>query len=404
MRVKWGKRMSLILAINASLLILVLVRYEVRTAAYENRKRLTSYGCTYESERVNINPTEREIQCVGADQHQAEDLFCMERPKYLPNFKNPCWYAKEEGKLRLKCVPYYHILGVAKSSTTDLAYRIRAHKDVLPCNGYRKKQESFYWSRRRYGYENLMQERPPCNFSCFQQMCSDATRSIQQTATPTGYHNMITGDETPSDFSDFRGWPKIPQNAGFEKPVVLTPHLMRHMYADPKFILLFRNPTDRLYSDYVMLGGRSAADFHEAAIQSVQVEEACMRNHTVEHCLYSLDIGKRLQTRIFLGCYSVFMREWLRVFPREQFLIMRTEDHDQDPIARLRTVYNYLKLNYTEDWLSSIANITHQRASGKKLKQGPMLAKTRVLLDNFYRRYNTDLADILQDKRFLWLT
>ncbi|XP_067675364.1 carbohydrate sulfotransferase 15-like isoform X1 [Haliotis asinina] len=404
MRVKWGKRMSLILALNALLLIVVLVRNEVGTAAYKTRKRMASHGCAYESERVNINPTALEIQCVGTDQNQAEDLFCMERPKYLPNFKNPCWYAKEDGKLRLKCVPYYHILGVAKSSTSDLAHRIRAHKDVLPCNDCLGEKESFYWSRRRYGYEYSMEERPPCNFSCLQHMFSKAAQRIEKTATRTGYHNLITGDGTPSDFSDFRGWPKIPQNAGLEKPVVLTPHLMRHVYTDPKFILILRNPTDRLYSDYMMMYGRSAADFHEAARQSIQVEENCMKNHTVEQCLYSLDIGKRLRTRIFLGCYSVYMREWLKVFPREQFLILRTEDHDKDPKARLRTVYNYLKLNYTEAWLSSIAKLGHRRVSNRKLKKGPMLEKTRVLLDNFYRRYKMDLADLLQDKRFLWLT
>ncbi|XP_067676217.1 carbohydrate sulfotransferase 15-like [Haliotis asinina] len=400
MRVKVGYLMLLILLLCP--LLWFVTQHSRRMVMYDIRKLMHSQVFATESEGVNIKSVTLDIRCVGAHQHQAEDLFCMERPKYLPNFKNPCWYAKKDGRLRLKCVPYYHVLGVTKSSTTDLAYRIRAHKDVLPCNNCLIKKETFYWSRGRYGYEWSMKERPPCNFSCFQQMFSAASRGIQQKTTRTGYHNMITGDATPSDFFDFRGWPKIPQNAGLEKPVVLTPHLMRHMYTDPKFILIFRNPTDRLYSDYMELGGISAAGFHEAVIQSIQVEEACMKNHTVEHCLYSLDIGKRLRTRIFLGCYSVYMREWLKVFPREQFLILRTEDHDQDPKARLRTVYNYLKLNYTEDWLSSIANVKHQRVNMRKVKQGPMLEKTRVLLDNFYRRYKTDLADVLQDKRFLW--
>ncbi|XP_067675789.1 carbohydrate sulfotransferase 15-like [Haliotis asinina] len=402
MRVKLRKWALLMLVLCTSLLFVV--QHALRAASFHTRKYMSSQGNASESMRINKKSVKTDVRCVGADQHHAEDLFCMERPKYLPNFKNPCWYAVEDGKLRLKCVPYYHLLGVCKSGTTDLAFRIRAHKDVLGCNSCIGEKESFYWCRRRYGYEWSMQQRPPCNFTCFQQMFSVAAQRIGQTTTPTGYHNMITGDATPSDFSDFRGWPQIPQNAGLEKPVVLTPHLMRHVYTDPKFILILRNPTERLYSDFIMMGGSSAADFHKAVSRDIQVEENCMKNHTVEQCLYSLDIAQRLQTRIFLGCYSVFMREWLKVFPRGQFLILRTEDHDQDPKARLRAVYNYLKLNYTEDWLSSIANVSHQRVSEKKLKQGPMLEKTRVLLDNFYSRYKNDLADILQDKRFLWLT
>ena len=47
------------------------------------------------------------------------------------------------------------------------------------------------------------------------------------------------------DFWDYRGWPLIPQNEGLEEPVITTPHLMKHIYPDPKFILIFRNPVDR---------------------------------------------------------------------------------------------------------------------------------------------------------------
>ncbi|XP_046548040.1 carbohydrate sulfotransferase 15-like [Haliotis rubra] len=247
-------------------------------------------------------------------------------------------------------------------------------------------------------------EGTPCNFSCFLQKFSTAAQKIEQKVTESGYHNMITGDGSPSDFGDFRGWPKIPQNAGLDKPVVLTPHLMRHVYTDPKFILILRNPTDRLYSDYMMKTGLSAEDFHEAVSDDIRIEEACMKNHTVEQCLYSLDIARKVRTRIYFGCYSVYMRQWLKVFPRDQFLILRTEDHDNDPEAQLSTVYNYLKLNYTEEWLASITRVPHQNASKKKKRMGPMLQKTRILLDGFYSRYNQDLADILQDKMFLWLT
>ncbi|XP_067676204.1 carbohydrate sulfotransferase 15-like [Haliotis asinina] len=402
MKVPLKQRVLLILVLCSSLWLVT--RHCSRMAIYGIKNIMSSHGYLSEAKDVDHKSEKRGIRCVGELSHTAEDLFCMDRPKYLPNFKNPCWYAKERGTFRLKCVPYYHLLGVCKSGTTDLSYRIRAHEDVLPCNDCFGEKETFYWSRTRYGYTNSMGHRTTCNFSCFQDQFAVGRSWIEATTTEGGYHYMITGDASPSDFSDFRAWPKIPQNAGLEKPVVLTPHLMRHVYTDPKFILILRNPTDRLYSDYVMRSGGSAADFHKAVSEDIQIEQNCMKNHTVEQCLYSLDIARRLRTRIFLGCYSVFMREWLKVFPREQFLILRTEDHDQDPKAQLSKVFNYLNLNYTEEWITSIANVPHQRVSQKKILKVPMLEKTRVLLDSFYSRYKKDLADILQDKRFLWLT
>ncbi|XP_071114640.1 carbohydrate sulfotransferase 15-like [Haliotis cracherodii] len=368
---------------------------------YETIMHMFSNGYVSESNRVNDTSVKLDIQCVGPGPNEAEDLFCMERPQYLSDFKNPCWFAKEDGKLRLRCIPYFHILGVCKSGTTDLAYRIKTHKDV-----FLEQKEIHYWCCRKYGCKQVLDTRveTPCNFSCYQQKFDTVTHRIKETTSDTGHHNMITGDATPADFQNFVGWPKIPQNVGLKKPVVLTPHLMRHVYTDPKFILIFRNPTDRLYSDYMMRGGRSAEDFHEAVTRDIQIEETCMKNHTVEHCLYSLDIGRTVRTFIYFGCYSVYMREWLKVFSREQFLILRTEDHNQDPKAQLRKVYNYLKLNYTEEWLSYIASVPHLNVSKKKKSKGPMLKKTRVLLDTFYSRYNRDLADILQDRKFLWLT
>lgn len=56
---------------------------------------------------------------------------------------------------------------------------------------------------------------------------------------------FIIGDGTPMDFWDFTGWRHIVQNKEHEKPVVLTPHLMKHMNPKVKFIVLLRNPIDR---------------------------------------------------------------------------------------------------------------------------------------------------------------
>ncbi|XP_067674918.1 carbohydrate sulfotransferase 15-like [Haliotis asinina] len=197
----------------------------------------------------------------------------------------------------------------------------------------------------------------------------------------------------------------IPQNAGLKEPVVLKPYLMKHMYKDPKFIIILRNPTDRLYSDYIFLNrGDSPQSFHKDVLRAVQIEEGCMRNNSVRRCLYSLDVSRQLPTSIFIGYYSVFTKEWLNVFSREYFLVLRTEDYNNGMEGSLREVYDFLKLNYTDDFLRKIARIPHMHVTEKKKKAGPMLEETRILLNNLYRPYLNELADILQHRKFLWLT
>ena len=42
--------------------------------------------------------------------------------------------------------------------------------------------------------------------------------------------------------------------------------------------------------------------------------------------------------------YSVFMKEWLAVFPRSSFYILRTEDYHDNMIYHLNNIYNFLGL------------------------------------------------------------
>ena len=41
--------------------------------------------------------------------------------------------------------------------------------------------------------------------------------------------------------------------------------------------------------------------------------------------------------------------------------------------------------------------------SAKERAVGDMLPSTRQILTDFYRQYNEELADMLGDKRYLWL-
>ncbi|KAJ8318641.1 hypothetical protein KUTeg_003732 [Tegillarca granosa] len=51
---------------------------------------------------------------------------------------------------RLRCLPYFHVLGIDKSGSTDLFSRIVQHPQILG-NGGEINKETMWWSWKRYG-------------------------------------------------------------------------------------------------------------------------------------------------------------------------------------------------------------------------------------------------------------
>ncbi|XP_046544997.1 carbohydrate sulfotransferase 15-like, partial [Haliotis rubra] len=282
--------------------------------------------------------------------------------EFLQDYKNPCFHQRlRNGFNDVLCLPYFHLLGVDKCGTTDLFARILAHPEIDAHDGLSGK-EMFYWSTFRYG------------------------------------------DGTPLDFWDFRGWTIIPQNEGLEEPEVLTPHLMSHLYRDPKFIILLRNPTERLYSDYIFMGdGLTPDTFHKHTIEALDQLETCFRNRTVRWCLFDRRMNLALPTRIHVGCYAVFLKEWLSVFPRQSFLILRTEDYKRNIKDHLHKVFRFLNVTkLSDDEITEIAGRERKHVTKQKKTAGPMRKDTRILLDRFYLTFNKQLAEILQERKYLW--
>ena len=48
------------------------------------------------------------------------------------------------------------------------------------------------------------------------------------------------------------------------------------------------------------------------------------------------------QVRLRVGMYSVYLKDWLSVFPKSQFLILRLEDYSEDQTSYLRQIYSFL--------------------------------------------------------------
>jgi hypothetical protein len=51
-----------------------------------------------------------------------------------------------------------------------------------------------------------------------------------------------------------------------------------------------------------------------------------------------------LQARLHVGLYSVYLKEWLKVFNKDQILVLRTEDYSANIKETMKTVFNFLRL------------------------------------------------------------
>ncbi|KAK3729053.1 hypothetical protein RRG08_005426 [Elysia crispata] len=343
------------------------------------------------------------LQTMG--QNDTEDIMCIPRPKYLPHLKNPCYMAETKPGARrsntIHCLPYFHILGNDKCGTTDFHARLTQHPRVLPNNGGIGK-EIYYWCWLRYG---LWMKRtiPKKRFHIYHMFFQVPTNLIINEYRKNKMQ-YITGDGTPMDFWDFRGWPEDPQNAGLSEPRFLTPHAMRHLYRDPKFIVMVRNPIDRLYSDYIFLGyGFTAQKFARDVPVAISMLQECLSVNSTRQCFFSDHMYHQLPMRIHISCYSVYLREWMSVFHKNHFLVLRTEDYHADMKGTLQRTYTFLDMrNLTEEEEVKVESQLKKHETVLKKKAGPMFAETRALLEEFFAPFNEDLTALLGDDRFLW--
>ena len=123
-----------------------------------------------------------------------------------------------------------------------------------------------------------------------------------------------------------------------------APQRVARLLPGAKLIVLLRNPVDRAYSQYnfeVDLG-RESLSFEEA----ITAEEerigkererilADERYVSFDHSRYSY---------LARGVYVDQLRTWMGFFPREQFLLLRSEDFYADPASALEKVSQFLQL------------------------------------------------------------
>ena len=272
-------------------------------------------------------------------------------------------------------------------------------------------------------------------------------------------YGSVSSGETESDIDDFRGlvygdgtprtiwhgdtWHEDSSNKAQPEPITLLPHKLHHVNPNAKIIVSMRNPTDRLLSDFKFYyrGRQSPTVFHKKVVNAIswwnncsqQMKghlkactygrapeglqelgfELCIQNKTMSRKMrqYPYDTGlvcqsengwtKNAADRLRVSMYDLFLKDWLNIFPLENFLFVKFEDYSNDPAKYVETyIFPFLGLPKFE--AESKAVLTSTKVKNMSKKNMTLLPKTEKILNKFYQSTKIVLTKMLNDERFLW--
>ncbi|KAB0382190.1 hypothetical protein FD755_004107 [Muntiacus reevesi] len=359
-----------------------------------------SYVKDYPSIKLIINSITSRIEFTTRQLPDVEDLkkqelhmFSVIPHKFLPNSKSPCWYEEFTGRnttdpyltnsyvlyskrfrstfdtlrkafwghlshahgkhFRLRCLPHFYIIGQPKCGTTDLYDRLRLHPEVK----FSAIKEPHWWTRKRFGIVRLrdgLRDRYPVEdyLDLFDLAAHQIHQGLQASAKePSKMNRIIIGEASASTMWDNNAWTLFYDNGTDGEPPFLTQDFIHAFQPDAKLIVMLRDPV-----------------------------------------------------RLQVGLYAVYLLDWLTVFNKEQFLILRLEDHASNVKDTMHRVFQFLSLGPLSEKQEAL--MTKSPASNTRRPEdrnlGPMLPVTQRLLRDFYGPFNARLAQVLADEAFLW--
>ena len=247
----------------------------------------------------------------------------------LNRFLESLKYSKRVITRKNRILPSFIIIGATRAGTTSLYWHLITHPNVLPA------------ARKETVFFNYAFHKNPLWYRIF----FPTVAEIETAKMQSGQKIMISGEATPSYLID----PNIPKR-------------ISKMIPNVKLIVLLRNPIDRAYSHYQhsVLSGVEKLPFEQAIKKeseriSKSFEELKNKNNNYNDNFASYYM--RLMTfkiknyfsfsYLQSGKYYEHLKNWMKIFPTKQFLIIKSEDFYNDPKNIFKRVQDFLDLpNY----------------------------------------------------------
>ena len=244
--------------------------------------------------------------------------------------------AKLDWKSHKEQAPDFLIIGAGKCGTTSLYSYLGYHPQILLPNN---KEINFFSKNFTNGLDWYLSQFP----------------SI------TDSSDFITGEASPSYF--------------------FKPHVPERIYEiapNTKLIVLLRNPVERSISDYYQ--NRKTGQVTRTLEEVIMGGMKYFQKTTIDDLSHS---GGTL----FQSLYFLKLQRWMQIFPREQFLILKSEDFFENPAKIMKRVFQFLEL-------PEVINNQYQKFNTGSYP--PLEESIRQELAEFFYPHNKKLEEYLQ--------
>ncbi|KAK2166432.1 hypothetical protein LSH36_39g09010 [Paralvinella palmiformis] len=147
--------------------------------------------------------------------------------------------------------------------------------------------------------------------------------------------------------------------------------------------------------------------FHAEVEVTLNEFKQCLKDNegAARVCSY---IGPRVDLirHLTKSLYEVFLNDWMSIFPREQFFVLRMEDYSKNKVYHIKRLLEFLGIKSLD--VEQETNILLEEEAWKvqhklieELRQ-PIRNDTLEMLRSFFRPFNHQLATLLKDRRFMW--
>lgn len=155
-----------------------------------------------------------------------------------------------------------------------------------------------------------------------------------------------------------------------------------------KIIILLRNPVDRAYSHYqhAYLADQESATFEETITEDDNRWNIFSKQLSNDE-IHDYDVKYIKTPYVSFGKYIEHIKSWYETFPKEQILVLKLEDLENNLHNTLKRTFQFLDL----------PNFTIQDTDKKNVREyDKMEPKIRNLLIDYYRPYNKKLEEFLE--------
>ena len=282
----------------------------------------------------------------------------------------------------LVCIPSVYFIGFPRSGSTQL-YRMMINHPLL-LGGTNK--EPHWWTKFHFT-------------SKFPHNILGVVRYLSHFR---GASERISNESLIIDASQSTVWDTRNTNN-----LCIMPRLISSIIPNAKYIVIMRNPTERLYSDFRYLceefwrvnkmdidakafTNNASEIFHHAVLRSIDDFNNCLRlGSSFDVCTHNALTGIPPvgcgRARLGISLYHVHIRRWLSVIPRKQFLFLTTEELSNDPFSVVRKVWQFLEI--PEQNREDLNDILYMHSHGSFIQQRDfeMQVGTRAMLDAFFK-------------------